>query len=98
MGIAYHNLYAADGQILNVADRAYFGTVTIVYTSTSGTATGTAVVVTWTEPVPTPYCVLVSPIEQMTWWITAKTTLGFTFNYAGLVSLSGGSLECLVVS
>lgn len=98
MGVPFHTLYAADGMLPNVADRFYAGTISITYTSTSGAATGTAVVVTWTEPVPTPYTVLASPIENMVWWITAKTTTGFTFNYQGIVSLSGGSIECLVLS
>lgn len=100
MGIAYHTLYAADGQTANVADRWYVGTVTVTYPSTTTTATGT-VAVSWTEPVPMPYTVLVSPVENMTWWIAAgtRTPTGFTLSVASpITGLTGGTVEILIVS
>jgi hypothetical protein len=98
MGIAYHTLYSADGTILNIADRAYLGTITVVYGSSSGTAAITPVVVTWTEPIPMPYTVIASPIENATYWFTSKTTIGFTLNAVGTASLVGGSMEVLIIS
>lgn len=100
MGIAYHTLYAVDGQTLNVADRAFFGTVTAVYASATAGLVST-VAVTWTEPVMLPYCAIMSPIEQCQYSITSRTTTGFTLNvYPGtaLLALAGGSVEILIVS
>jgi hypothetical protein len=95
MGIAYHTLYAADGLGLNVADRAYVGTVSVTYAATSGTAAATAAV-TWTEPVPTPYCAVPCMKEQANFWFTSMVSTGFTFNIAGLASLSGATIEVAI--
>lgn len=101
MGIAYHNLYAADGTTLNVADRAYFGTVSVTYAAAVAGAATVPVVVTWQEPIPMPYFVALSPIEDCTWFITAKTTLGCTLNVQSRLlttTLLGGTTEMLIIS
>lgn len=100
MGISYHSLYAADGTTLNVADRAYFGTLTATYPAAAVGVVST-LAVTWTEPVPMPYTAVMSPVEDSTYFITAKTTLGFTLNVAprtALLTLAGGTVEILLVS
>lgn len=100
MGIAYHTLYAADGTTANVADRWYFGTVTATYASAGAGLTST-VVVTWTEPIPGPYCAVMSPVEDCTWYMTSKTSTGFTLNvWPRLLAnaLAGGTVEILIVS
>lgn len=97
MGLPFHTVYTADGLGVNVADRIYAGSVTVTYASTSGTATAT-VAVSWSEPVPTPYVALPTMVEKANAWITSPTALGFTFNIAGLASLSGGTVEVLIFS
>lgn len=98
MGIAYHTEYAVDGlSNFAAADRTFKGIIFVTYTSTSGTATGTAVV-SWTEPMPTPYAVVACPVEKMTPWVVAntQTSLGFTLSYAGFASLTGGVMPVLI--
>lgn len=101
MGIAYHNIYAVDGAALNVADRVFMGTVAVTYTAAAAGVATTPVVLVWQEPIPTPYHVTLSPIEDCTWFITAKTTLGCTVNVFPRLaanSLVGGTTEILIVS
>lgn len=97
MGIAVHTIYSPDGLTLNAADKAYLGTVSVTYASTSGTATATAAV-TWVEPIPTPYCAVPCMKEQANFWFTSMTNTGFTFNIAGLASLSGATIEVALFS
>lgn len=100
MGIAYHTLYATDGTGLNVADRVYFGTVTATYASASAGVAST-IAVAWSEPIPTPYCAIMSPVEDCTYFISVKTTLGFTLNVLPRLAanaLAGGTVEILIIS
>jgi hypothetical protein len=101
MGLAYHDLYSVDGQLLNTFDRAYFGTVTVTYAAGGGAGSAVTATVSWTEPVPTPYCAIMSPVEDCTYFISAKTTLGFTLNVLPRLAantLAGGTVEILIVS
>lgn len=100
MGIAYHNFYSPDGLGLNLFDRAIVGTATAVYPAAATSASST-IAVSWTEPVPTPYAVIMSPIEDSTYFITSKTTVGFTLNVNARLSastLAGGSVELFIIS
>jgi len=100
MGIAYHTLYAPDGAALNLFDRATFGTVTAVY-GAGATGAATAVAVTWSEAIATPYYASVSPIEDASYFISGRTSTGLTLNAVPRVattSLAGGSVEILLIS
>lgn len=101
MGIAYHNLYVADGTGLNVADRVFLGTVTAIYAAGGGAGAASTIAVTWTEAVPVPYTAVMSPVEDCTYFISAKTNLGFTLNVLPRLAantLAGGTVKLLIVS
>lgn len=101
MGIAYHTLYAPDGVGLNLFDRVNFGTVTATYGAGTTTGLTTAVAVTWSEPIATPYFASVSPIEDASYYISGRTSTGLTLNAIPRVAtttLVGGSVEILLVS
>lgn len=101
MGIAYHTIYSPDGAALNLFDRATMGTVTATYGAGTTAGVATAVAVTWTEPVATPYCVLPSMVEDSSYFVTGKTTTGFTLTVSprtALLTLAGGTVEILIVS
>ena len=100
MGIAYHTIHAPDGAGLNLFDRVTIGTITAVYPSAATSVTST-LAVTWSEPVATPYTVILSPIEDCTYFITNKTTVGFTLNVSPRLAanaLAGGSVEILLLA
>lgn len=100
MGLSYQSLYAPDGLATNRSDAVIFGTVSATYASASAGVAST-VAVTWTEPVPTTYCAVMSPVEDCTYYLTSKTTLGFTLNVLPRLaanSLAGGTVEIMVVS
>lgn len=100
MGIAYHTSYSPDGTILNLFDRVVIGNVTAVYPAATAGATST-IAVTWGEPIPTPYMAIMSPIEDCTYFVSARTTVGFTLNVLPRLAantLAGGSVEILIVS
>ncbi len=100
MGIAYHTLYAPDGLALNLFDRANIGTVTATYGAGTTTGVATAVAVTWSEPISTPYWASDSKIEAGSSLITNRTSTGFTFTMTpnATATLTGGSVEILIVS
>lgn len=101
MGIAYHTMYAPDGAGLNLFDRVVTGTVTAVYAAGVSTGAASTVAVTWSEPIVTPYTVLMSPVEDCTYFVTAKTTVGFTLNVNSRLAtgtLTGASVECFILS
>jgi hypothetical protein len=102
MGLSYHNMYAADGlEYFQVADRIYFGTQDVVYTSAAGAGSAVSTTVSWTEPVPTPYAVFVSPVEDSAYYITSKTTTSFVLNMTprtAALSLAGGTAVCVIVA
>lgn len=101
MGISYHSIYAPDGAGLNLSDRVVAGTVTAVYTLGASAGAASTIAVTWAEPIPTPYAVVMSPVEDSTYFISAKTTVGFTLNVAPRLAastLAGGSVELIILS
>lgn len=100
MGIAYHTSYAVDGCGLNAANRVYLGSVTATYAAAAPGVAST-VAVTWTEPVPISYTALMSPTEDCTYFISAKTTVSLTLNVLPRLaanSLVGGTVEILIIS
>lgn len=101
MGIAYHTIYAPDGAGLNLFDRVVAGTVTAVYPAGTSTGATSVIAVVWNEPVITPYTVLMSPVEDCTYFVTAKTTVGCTLNLNPRLAtgtLTGASVECFILS
>lgn len=101
MGISYHSLYTPDGAGVNLFDRLVAGTVTATYPSGASAGVASTVAVTWGEPVPTPYTVLVSPVEDSTYFITSKTATSCILNVAPRLAastLAGGTVEVLLFS
>lgn len=101
MGIAYHTMYAPDGTTPNLFDRLIVGNLTAVYPAGVSTGAASTVAVTWGEPVVTPYTVLMSPVEDCTYFVTSKTTVGFTLNVNSRLAtgtLTGASVEIFILS
>jgi hypothetical protein len=100
MGIAYHNVYAPDGAALNLFDRVTLGTVTVTYPAATAGASST-IVATWNEPIVTGYTALISPIEDCTYFISARTTTSCLLTVNARLAtntLSGGAVELLLIS
>lgn len=101
MGIAYHTIYSPDGAGLNLFDRVVAGTVTAVYPTGATSGGAVTLAVSWSEPVVTPYTLLMSPIEDCTYFFTSKTAIGCVLNVnprLATASLTGGSVEILILS
>jgi len=56
-----------------------------------------ATVITFAEPLPAAYTVMVSPSQGVPWYVSAKTTYGFTVNLVG-ASVSAGTFDVVVIS
>jgi hypothetical protein len=100
MGQPYRSLYAPDGLArFAAADRVFTGLVAVTYDSGAPDAAATAVV-TWTEPLPTPYSVLIDLPEAATAFASDRTELGFTLNVnpPDGDSLVGGTASCFVIA
>ena len=82
-------------------DRSVAGQQLGVVTAIGGGAGQTvSTVVTFTEPLPANYQVIVSPALAVVWWITARTTFGFTVNIAPLLAattLAASTVDVLVI-
>lgn len=101
MGIAYHTQYSPDGAGLNLFDRVVTGTVTATYGAGASSGAASTVTVTWGEAVVTPYTVLMSPVEDCTYFFTSKTPTSCVLNVAPRLAastLAGGVVEVLLVS
>jgi hypothetical protein len=71
-------------------DRLFFGKqVGISNVAGSGPGASVSTIVTFQEPLPDSYTVLVQPGQAATWFISNKTVFGFTVT---LVPLSGETL------
>lgn len=100
MGLSYSSAYIPDGLGLNRSDAIIIGTVSATYAS-AGAGVASTVAVAWTEPVPTTYCAVMSPVEDCTYYLTSKTTLGFTLNVLPRLaasSLAGGTVRLMILS
>lgn len=101
MGIAYHTMYAPDGTAMQLFDRVVVGTVTGTYAAGTTTGVATAVAVTWSEPIATPYMAFGSIGEAASVHFTSKTALGMTVNITPVVltsTLAGGTFSALLMA
>jgi hypothetical protein len=100
VGVAYHTLYTPDGAGVNLADRIVIGSVTVTYASGSaGAAVTTAV--SWAGRIPTPYTLLMSCVEDCTYYATSRTYTSLSLVVAPRLaanSLAGGTVELLFIS
>jgi hypothetical protein len=82
-------------------DRSVAGQQLAVITAAGGGAGQTvSTVITFTEPLPASYQVIVSPKLAVVWWITSPTTFGFTVNIAPLLAattLGASTVDVLVI-
>jgi hypothetical protein len=98
MGLSFHSLYTPDGLAVARSDAPWGGIATATYAA-AGAGVASTVAVSWTEPMPTPYCAIVSPVEDCTWFLSNRTALGFTLNVSPRLaanSLAGGTVKILV--
>jgi len=101
MGIPYHTTYSPDGAGLNLFDRVNLGTVTAVYGPGASAGATVTAAVTWSEPLALPYCAIPSLIEPSSYFITSRTTVGFSMVITpalAAATLAGGSVEILLIS
>jgi hypothetical protein len=95
-------MYAVDGlNGYNVADRIYTGNVDVTYIAGASSGASVATTVTWTEPVPTPYGVYPSPVEDSRIYFTSKTTTSFVMTVVpglGTATLAGGVVPCMIIA
>ncbi|GGH14734.1 hypothetical protein GCM10007036_14240 [Alsobacter metallidurans] len=85
---------------LGMQDRVAFAIKKAVANAIGGGAgASVATVVTFSEPLPTNYAVLVTPNQDATFWISARSTAGFTVNLAPRLAantLAAGSFDVAV--
>jgi hypothetical protein len=101
MGIAYHTAYSPDGLAMQLFDRIVVGTVQAVYAAGTTTGVATAVAVTWSEPIATPYIAIASPVEASSVHFTSRTALGMTVNITPVVlttTLAGGTIQIALLA
>lgn len=80
MSFDVHTVAVVPGTNLNANDRLHVGLLQGVANLVGGSA-GAAVAVAVTGlKLPSKYTVVVSPSQDSTWYITAKTATGFTVN------------------
>lgn len=84
------------------SDRVFLGQQFSVANLIAGGAGQTvATVVTFPEVLPPNYAVIVDPKQAAVWWITARTTFGFTVNLAPLLAattLPAGTFDVTVIA
>jgi len=103
MSTQKHDLQVLDSPTSpTFTDRVIVGQQLAVVTAAGGGAGQTvSTVITFLEPLPASYQVVVSPALAVVWWITARTTFGFTVNIAPLLAattLAASTVDVLVVS
>jgi hypothetical protein len=103
MSIAKHRAQVMDSSTLpQFTDRVVYGQQLGVANLIGGGAGQTvSTVVTFTEPLPANYQVVVDPKQAAVWWITARTAFGFTVNLAPLLAattLPAATFDVLVVA
>jgi len=62
----------------------------------NASGTNPATVVTFLEPLPASYTVMVSPSQGLPWFVNNKTTYGFTVNIVG--TAAAGTFDVVVIS
>lgn len=103
MSIAKHRASVLDSPTASqFTDKMLFAQQLGVVTAVgSGAGATVSTVVTFPEALPANYQVVVEPKQAAVWWITARTTFGFTVNTAPLLAattLSAGTADVLVIA
>lgn len=103
MAIAKHRLSVLDSPTAaQFTDKVLMAQQLDIATAAGGGAGQTvATVVTFPEALPAGYQVVVSPKLAVVWWITARTTFGFTVNIAPLLAattLGASTVDVLVIA
>jgi hypothetical protein len=104
MSFAKHNIQILEfgsAQSSN-SDRVILGQILSV-ANAAGTGAGATVstVVTFLDPLPPSYGVVITPNQAAVAWVSAKTTFGFTVNLAPLLpatTLSAGAIDVTIVA
>lgn len=103
MAVAKHRTSVLDSATVSAfQDKIVVGQQLSVTSAVGGGAGQTvSTVITFTEPLPAAYQVLVEPKQAAVWWISAKTAFGFTVNTAPLLAattLSASTIDVTVLA
>ena len=100
MAIAKYRLSQLDGSAALFTDKLIIGTLIGVANAIGGGAgQNVATVVTFAEPLPTSFGVIISPHQDAVGYISAITTSGFTVNIAPRLAtntLAAGTFDVLI--
>jgi len=94
MAIIKHQVAVLDGSSAGEFTDRVVAAMQLGVANASGT--NPATVVTFLEPLPASYTVMVSPSQGLPWFVNNKTTYGFTVNIVG--TAAAGTFDVVVIS
>ena len=94
MAIIKHQVAVLDGSSAGEFTDRVVAAMQLGVANASGT--NPATVVTFLEPLPANYTVMVSPSQGLPWFVNNKTTYGFTVNIVG--TAAAGTFDVVVIS
>ena len=94
MAINKHKVAVLDGSSAGEFTDRVVAAMQLGVANASGT--NPATVVTFLEPLPASYTVMVSPSQGLPWFVNNKTTYGFTVNIVG--TAAAGTFDVVVIS
>ena len=94
MAIIKHKVAVLDGSTAGEFTDRVVAAMQLGVANASGT--NPATVVTFLEPLPASYTVMVSPSQGLPWFVNNKTTYGFTVNIVG--TAAAGTFDVVVIS
>lgn len=101
MPIPVHTVEVPDGLSLQNSDRLVAGALTAVANLAGGGAGQSVATAVTGLSLPPKYQVIIEPGQDATWWITAKTSGGFTVNLVPRLAantLSAGAFNALIIA
>jgi hypothetical protein len=102
MALDKHRTQVLDSPTVPVfTDRSIVGQQLSVANAAGAAAAAVSTVVTFPEPLPPAYQVIVSPTQDATWYVTTRTLYGFTVVLTPRLAanaLAAGTFDVLVVS
>ncbi|KVT86277.1 hypothetical protein WT25_11020 [Burkholderia territorii] len=104
MSILTHTIESPDGFTLARQDRAIVGSlpgIVNVAGASAGAAVATVVTLPASANLPANYSVLVNPGQDATWYVSSKSTTGFTVTLTprlAATTLSAGTFDAVLVA
>lgn len=102
MSYPVHSINSPDGFQGQDSDRVTLGVKVAVANAAgaAGATVATAIAMPTGTQLPANYTVIVNPSQGCGWYVSAKTTNGFTVNlvpFSGTATVAAGSFDCVVV-